>query len=219
VGVSAITTFTTPYMIKYSDKFSGLITKILPENWITTLQSYSAGAQSLQTEKAWKRVIKSYTAIVLINSIFAIAIILLSRKFLLPFLNRILQNSFISTLTGFIISLILIIPFLWGITIKRPDSIAYKELWTKTKYNRGPVLVLEILRLIAGFLIIGLLVDKFFSAGVALLILVPVVFIVLLVFSKQIKKFYNRLERRFLSNLGIDNSIQMNSADGDKKKE
>ena len=54
VGASAITTFTTPYMIKYSEPFYNLIERILPARWIKKLNKYSAGAESIQAESDWK---------------------------------------------------------------------------------------------------------------------------------------------------------------------
>ncbi|HEV2831763.1 MAG TPA: cation:proton antiporter, partial [Hanamia sp.] len=50
VGASAITTFTTPYMIKFSPKFYNFIERILPEKWIKALSNYSSSTQSIQAE-------------------------------------------------------------------------------------------------------------------------------------------------------------------------
>jgi CPA2 family monovalent cation:H+ antiporter-2 len=52
-----------------------------------------------------------------------------------------------------------------------------------------------------GLLLIGFWVNMFFNAKVALLIAVPVIILVLLLFSKRIQNFYQRIEGRFLSNL------------------
>src|ERR1044071_1807229 len=40
VGASAITTFTTPYLIKFSEPFYNFLEKFLPQRWITRLNSY-----------------------------------------------------------------------------------------------------------------------------------------------------------------------------------
>ena len=55
VGVSAITTFTTPYLIKASPGFYKVLVRILPSGWITTLNNYSSGTQKLQTESNMKK--------------------------------------------------------------------------------------------------------------------------------------------------------------------
>ena len=54
VGVSAITTFTTPYMIKYSDNFSSFLERILPNRWILYLNAYSSSTQTIQAESKWR---------------------------------------------------------------------------------------------------------------------------------------------------------------------
>jgi CPA2 family monovalent cation:H+ antiporter-2 len=92
---------------------------------------------------------------------------------------------------------------------KKPNGTAYKELWLINKYNRGPLLVLEISRNIVGLLLIGFWVNMFFPAKIALLIAVPVITIVLLFFSKRIQGFYQRIEGRFLSNLHARESMEI----------
>ncbi|MGV8094544.1 MAG: cation:proton antiporter [Mangrovibacterium sp.] len=201
VGASAITTFTTPYMIKYSTQFYTLIEKMLPKKWLNVLNTYSVSTRTIQTERGWKKVLRSYATIVLTNGTILIALIFLSERFLLPFLHDMIKSDMISSIIGLVISFAIVSPFLWGVMAKRLNYIAYRELWVNQKYNRGPLLVLEFLRIIIGLLLIGFLVNTFFSAQIAIFVLVPVIFIVLLVFSKQIKKFYQRLEDRFLLNL------------------
>jgi CPA2 family monovalent cation:H+ antiporter-2 len=98
---------------------------------------------------------------------------------------------------------------------KKPATSAYKELWLVNKYNRGPLLVMEVSRNIIGVLLIGFWVNGFFSATVTFLIAVPVIIIVLLLFSKRIQTFYQRIEGRFLSNL----NARERSAEIQKTKE
>lgn len=201
VGASAITTFTTPYMIKFSESFYNFLVKILPAKWVTALNNYSSGTQHIQAESSWKVVLKSYATIVVTNGIVLLALFLLSIKFLTPFLSTHIENSFVRSFAGLIITLSVSSPFLWALMAKKPDIVAYKELWLVSKYNRGPLLILEIARNIIGVLLIGFWVDSFFSTKIAVLLVVPVIIIVLLLFSRRIQHFYQRIEGRFLSNL------------------
>jgi CPA2 family monovalent cation:H+ antiporter-2 len=201
VGASAITTFTTPYMIKFSEPLYNYLMKILPKRWVTALNNYSSGTQHIQAESNWKVVLKSYAKIVVTNGIILLAIILLSLKVLVPFLNSNLENAFARSLTGLTITLAACAPFLWALMTKKPANTAYKELWLVSKYNRGPLLVLEVSRNITGLLVIGFCVNTFFNTPTALLIAVPLITIGLFYFSKRIQKFYQRIEGRFISNL------------------
>jgi CPA2 family monovalent cation:H+ antiporter-2 len=201
VGASAVTTFTTPYMIRFSEPVYLFIQKVLPQKIITRLNNYSSGTQHIQAESNWKVVIKSYVNIAITNGIVLLAIILISINFLIPFLNRNIAEPMIKSLVGLVITLGISAPFLWALMAKKPNGTAYKELWLVSKYNRGPLLMLEIGRNILGLLLIGFWVNMFFNAKVALLIAVPVIILVLLLFSKRIQDFYQRIEGRFLSNL------------------
>lgn len=201
VGASAITTFTTPYMIRFSEPFYNFIVKILPGKWVVALNNYSASTQHIQAESNWKVVLKSYANIMITNGIILLAIVLLAINFLIPFLNAHIENDLVRHLAGLIISLGVSAPFLWAVVTKKPDNAAYKELWLVNKYNRGPLLVLEIARNIIGILLVGFWVNTFFSARIALLVAVPIIIIVLFLFSKRIQAFYLRIEGRFLSNL------------------
>jgi monovalent cation:H+ antiporter-2, CPA2 family len=201
VGASAITTFTTPYMIKFSEPFYNLIIRTLPKKWIILLNNYSSSTQKIQAESNWKVVFKTYATIIATNGIVLLALVLLSLKFLIPFLNTHIENGIFKSILGLLISLGVAAPFLWALMAKRPDTVAYKELWLDKKYNRGPLLVLEISRNIIGLLLIGFWVDRLFSAKVAILVAVPAIIIILILFSTRIQRFYQRIEGRFLSNL------------------
>lgn len=209
VGASAITTFTTPYMIRFSEPAYNLIVKALPAKSVIALNNYSSSAQHIQAESNWKIVMKSYANIAITNGIVLLALLLISLNFLIPFLNENIQGTLVKSLVGLIITLGISAPFLWALMAKKPNGTAYKELWLINKYNRGPLLVLEISRNIVGLLLIGFWVNMFFPAKIALLIAVPVITIVLLFFSKRIQGFYQRIEGRFLSNLHARESMEI----------
>jgi CPA2 family monovalent cation:H+ antiporter-2 len=204
VGASAITTFTTPYMIKYSDKLYLFLESVLPQKWQVNLNNYSINTQTIQTDKTWKKVFRSYLSLVITNTVLILTIIFLSLEFLFPFIRDFIQNDIVTRLVGLFIILGLISPFLWGLMAKRLQNNAYKTLWANKKYNRGPLVVVEIVRIFLGFAIVGFLVDKIFSTIAAIFVLVPAIFIILIIFSKLIRKFYQRLERRFLHNLNSE---------------
>ncbi len=204
VGASAITTFTTPYLIKYSEKTYFIIEKLLPQKWLLAINKYSHTTQTIQTERNWEKVLKSYGSIVLINGVIAVALILLSLNLLIPFLKSTFDNAIVVKILSLVVPLSLIFPFLWGVVARKPRNIAYKGLWTNKKYSRGPLLLIEIARVIIGLLIIGFLVKEIFPAGITALVLIVLIVIALIVFSKQLNKYYNRIENRFFSNLNSD---------------
>ncbi|MEO6893397.1 MAG: cation:proton antiporter [Ginsengibacter sp.] len=201
VGASAITTFTTPYMIKLSEPFFHFIERIMPAKWLSGLNSYSSSAQNIQAESRWKTVMMSYMKIIVTNGIILLALMLITVKFFIPILDKNIDNNLLRSLIALVATLGVAAPFLWALMAKKPDKTAYKELWLQKKYSRGPLLILEISRVVAGILLIGFWVDRLFTTTIAILVAVPVIVIILILFSNKIKFFYHRLEDRFLSNL------------------
>lgn len=201
VGASAITTFTTPYFIKFSERLYYFLLRILPRKFVRRIENYSSGTQKIQAESTWKKVLGSYVKIVLINAFILLALSLLAFNILLPFLHNKLENIVNPGIVTLIILLGLGTPFLWALMSKKPDSLAYRELWLDEKYNKGPLLIIEILRVLIGILLIGFWVDRMISAKVSVLLVVPLAIGLLYLFSKRIQRFYHRIEGSFLSNL------------------
>ncbi|MFT4156228.1 cation:proton antiporter [Parafilimonas sp.] len=201
VGASAITTFTTPYLIKYSEPFYNFLLRILPKKFVTAIENYSSGTQKIQAESAWKKVLRSYVKIVFTNAFILLTLSLLALNVLLPFFE---ENMAGRTWPG-IVSLIILLasgaPFLWALITRKPDSLAYRELWLDEKYSKGPLLIIEIIRILIGIGLIGFWVDRLISAKASVVLIMPVAIGFLYLFSKKIQQFYHRIERSFLSNL------------------
>ena len=208
VGASAITTFTTPYLIKSSDALNRYIEKMLPARFLAAINRYSSSTQTIQAKSDWNIVIKSYANIALTNGIIILAMAFLSINFLAPFLNEHLENSFTAGLITLIVSLGAGAPFLWALMAKRPDSRAYRQLWLDKKFNHGPLLMLELVRYALGVLLLGFWVDQLLSTKIAILIAVPSAILVYYLLSRRIQSFYDRLESRFLKNLNARETAQ-----------
>ncbi len=201
VGVSAITTFTTPYLIKFSEPFYHWLVKVIPPKYLTKINKYSSNTQSIQAENSWQTILKNYGRIMGINGIIIIAIYLLFSRFIIPAINENLDSNDIKNIIGNALPILFILPFLWALMVKRPNSSSYKELWTKTKYNRGPLLILEIARFAVGIGILGFFLDRFASTRISFFITIPVSVVLIIIFSKKLNRFYNRIEKRFITNL------------------
>lgn len=212
VGASAITTFTTPYLIKASEPLSKFLERILPSKWMRNLNTYSVSTQNIKAESGWKPVLQSYGKIIASNAIVLIMLFYISLNFIRPWIDGQFQGTLAEDVIGVILSLAVAAPFLWALMARRPLNLAYKELWLEKRYSRGPLLLIEISRIVIGVLYIALMVFAFFSTQVATLIAVPVVIIVLFIFGQRIQKFYDRIEVRFLTNLNAREA----AADADK---
>lgn len=208
VGVSVITTFATPYMIKLSGPLNGFIERILPQKWLNSLTRYSTGAQHINAESDWQIVLKSFVQIVLINSVILIAIILLFKNIVEPAMW--IGGTFGSILTA-LLALACMSPFLWNLTTKKISKPSYTQLWLN-KYNRGPIVALEILRVAIGIILLGALFLQLFSTFTALLIAFIIMLVSGFIFSRKLHAFSVRIENRFMSNLHIrENTMNVKS--------
>ena len=204
VGASAITTFTTPYLIKYSDHFYGFLERILPNKWLQAIDRYSASSQIIQAESDWKKFYKSYLSTLMINGIILLALILIGTQFLLPFLNRIFENHLISAVISAVIILSVSSSFLWALIFKMPKNVAYRDLWNNENYKNGPILAMAAARILLAFTLVAYFIYTIFSPYFSfwLILLFIVIVLVAVVFvSQYARKRYERFEARFMENL------------------
>lgn len=194
VAVSVVTTFTTPYMIRLSDPMYKLIEKRMPTKWLNSLERYALGAQKVDEENAWKKLLRLYILNVTVFSVVIITIILFGTRFLfnlMPF-----ESSKIITA---IVSLVVLAPFLWALAFRRLNREVYGAIWMRP-LERGPLVALLLSRVALAVFYIGFLFNQLFSPTAAV-IGVTITVVVLFIFRKKIKNFYGKIELRFLSNL------------------
>ncbi|UYQ91803.1 cation:proton antiporter [Chitinophaga horti] len=198
VAVSALTTFTTPYFIKYAEPFYNWLEAALPEKWSSALKRYSSGAQSISVVSDWQRVLRGYIVNVLIYSVILLAITLVASSYLRPWVERNLAGNGYATIATVALALLVMSPFLWALAVRQVHSDTTAKLWQQSKY-RGPIAILRTSRLLVAVFFVGFVVDQFFAFYVALLATLGILGILLL-FTKKIQRFYDKLENRFISN-------------------
>jgi len=200
VGASAITTFSTPYMIKYSDNFYNVIEKVVPKKWQETINSYSSRTDNAKSESETRKLIKRLLIIIVVNVILALSIIILFSRILLPILSETMSGILpeIIVLVG---GLLLSAPFLWALMLKIPKDISSVELIKDETYNRRKLLVLEVVRFVLAIVFIGYFANKCFGTIIAVFVVVPIAFLLIISFRKYLKKLYIAVEKRFVFNL------------------
>src|SRR5687768_11845203 len=202
VAVSAISTFTTPYLITFSGPLHNAFEKFFPEQWVSAINRYSSGTQQLSGISDWNKLLRSYVMNFIVHSVILIGIILLSRDYLYPFILRTVEKDVSApTIITVIIILLLMAPFLWALAIRRIQKEAYSHLWLNRKLNRGPLIALELLRITVAIFHVGFLLSIFFSTSIGILIATVTMVIAIFLFRRKLQAFYDRLEKRFLYNL------------------
>ncbi|GEL11571.1 transporter, CPA2 family [Flavobacterium glycines] len=195
VAVSAVTTFTTPFMVKMAVPFSVYLEKELPRKWTKRIARYSANAQAIRSVSTWQVVIRAHLLQILLHTIIITSIILMSSKFVLP----LVENSKFGNAIAALITMIIISPFLWALSLRRVAVKEVDQLFEEKRY-RGPILMLFFFRMALAVFYIGFLLNIFFSPVIAFFALVTAIVIYLL-FPKKLHEQYHKIESHFLTNL------------------
>ena len=195
VAVSAITTFTTPFLIKYAEPFSEILVQKLPRRWVRRIDRYSANAQAIHSVSTWQVVIRAHLLQIILHTIIITSIILMSSKFILP----LVENSKFGNTLAALITMVAISPFLWALSLRRVAVKEVDQLFEEKKY-RGPILMLFFFRMGLAVFYIGFLLNIFFSPVIAFFALVTAI-VIYLFFPKKLHEQYHKIESHFLTNL------------------
>jgi CPA2 family monovalent cation:H+ antiporter-2 len=195
VAVSAVTVFTTPFMIKYSLPFSEYAAHKLPRKWTKRIERYSASTQAIKTVSLWQSVINAFLIQVIVLVVIIIAVIILSSQYILPIVN----DYHLGSPIGALITLVILSPFLWALAFRRVATKEVEELMHDRK-SRGPLTMLFFIRILLSIFFIGLLLNIFFSPQIALIVLIIAIGIYL-AFQRKLHTQYHKIENHFLANL------------------
>jgi CPA2 family monovalent cation:H+ antiporter-2 len=201
VAVSAITTFTTPYLIKSSEPFYRFLERQMPQKWVAGINRYSTSTAGITTMSDWKVLLKAYTFNTIIHSVILIAIIFAGARYLQPFITEHIISGNNGIIISLVVSLIVMAPFLWALAIRRIERKAHAHLWLNKKYTRGPLISLEILRISLAIFAVGFLIFQFYSTWASISIALALIVLGMTIFSRKLQAFYDRMEHRFLYNL------------------
>ncbi len=201
VAASTFTTFSTPFLIKASTPVYHSLAKILPRKWINSIDKYSSSSQQLSSYSEWRELLNGYLVNSLVHTVLIGGLIFLSRNFFVPFINESVQNEIVGKIVAVGITLLLMLPSIWALSIRRIKREAYSNLWLNGKLNRGPLIAIEIARIVLAALLVAVLIHLYFSISIAIIIAVGSMAIAITFFNVKLQVFYDRVEKRFLSNL------------------
>lgn len=200
VAVSVITTFLTPYMIRFAEPASNFVDVHLPQKWRKFLMHYASGSQTMNHESLWKKLIFALVRITMVYSIISVAIIAIAFRFLVPLCHDALPGVWGSLLAAVII-ILFISPFLRAIMIKKNHSVEFVTLWRDSRGNRAPLVATIVLRILLAVSFVMFVIGGLFKVSVGLVLGVAVLLVIVMILSRQLKKQSIMIERTFFQNL------------------
>ena len=205
VSVSILTTFVTPYMIKGATPFYNWLDPKLPERVKSRLEDYSSHAQSGENNRLSIQTFlrKHLTNVLLYGAILA-AISLLSIGVLRPALDRLFSGLQIpqiwSRLVGLLGTLALMSPFLWAVTVKNVNRRTIKEMFDTYRFSQAVVIPVLVLRYFVALFAVGTVVAGYVDVAVGFLMVIAVIVLAVVLFSRKADGFYGQIEERFTKN-------------------
>ena len=205
VAVSVITTFLTPYMIRFATPVYNNLEHRLPNKLINSLNSLSMGNhQHPHGQNLWKKLLTQMTINTVVYSILTSATIVMMFTFVLPFMRGIMPgwelHWYANGVTG-VLTVLVIAPFLRAMVMKKNRSPEFRALWAESSRNRMPLIFTIVVRAIIAIAFIFYICNFLSRFTNALMITIGVIVILLIIFSRWVKHRSITLERLFVQNL------------------
>lgn len=210
IAVSAVTTFTTPYMIRYSEPVYMWMERRLPQRFLARLNAYEQAMNNSGREAIWMIVLKNYGPFILLNTVVTIAITLIFSKGISPIVLSMFDNDFLARVFLTVLTLVICSPFLYAIVFKNPkkkSAVAAASLLRLHRLQFGIVAF----RAVGGIILIEVIINQFARTKVIPLMILIATPLIIYAFRGWIEKLYGRVERRFLQNLNAKDLAEMAS--------
>lgn len=203
VAVSVITTFLTPYMIRFATPCYSLMERHLSPRVIAVLNGITLSRPATSAARSkWKSLLAQMATNTVIYSILSVAVIFLMFTFFLPFIRHLLAGwHWTANFICGLFTVIVMSPFLRAMVMKKNHSREFKALWAESRKNRLPLIFTVIVRVAVACSFVFYVCNYLSRFTNALMITIAVAVIVLIVLSRGLKFESIKMERMFVQNL------------------
>lgn len=205
VSVSVLTTFVTPYMIRAAlPAYNGLYPRI-PQRVKESLDHYSGSFSSSGHEKKIRQFLRKQLAGIVLHGSILAALALVSASWLKPLLNTMLVDadgapSFWGNLLGVALTLVIMSPFLWAVLVKNVNRERIRKLLEVYNHSQVVVIPIMLLRYFIALAFVGYVLATYFHIAAGLLVVLALLAVLALLYSRRAIGFYHRIEDRFVTN-------------------
>ena len=201
VAVSVITTFLTPYMIRLAPPVYNVLEPHLPSRLIRAMNHFSTSHPNTTEQSLWKRLLAQMVLNTLVYSILSMAVVAIVFMLLAPMLHHLLgEHWYVNALTG-LVAVILIAPFLRAMVMKKNHSDEFRTLWRESNRNRPALIFTILVRLVVAVAFVFYICQRLTNFAPALMLTLGLLAMVVIIFSRSIKRRSILLERLFINNL------------------
>lgn len=206
VAVSVITTFLTPYMIRFAIPCYQFLEHRLPPRVTKVLNNITLGNHShtsvSNTRALWRSLLSQMALTTAIYSIISVSVLLLMLTFFLPFIRHMLTGwHWTANFICGTITVVLMSPFLRAIVMKKNHSDELRALWHENILNRVAIVLLILIKVAIACSFVFYLCNYLSRFTDTVMLSIAMILVFMMVFSPSIKRNSIRLERLFMKNL------------------
>ena len=200
VAVSVVTTFTTPFIIRLSDPAYHRINRLIPKRMKALLARYSAGSQTVNSEREWMSLLKKSLLNLFIYCVLLGGVVWISSSYYSPFVEERFEG-FAGKLIATTTTILFMTPLLWGLAVRHLNRRLFVPLWNDPRFNHGLLVSLIVLRILLALMFVLTVVAHLSSYRWGALMAFAILLLLLALFWRRIKRGYLRFEQRFFTNL------------------
>lgn len=203
VAVSVITTFLTPYMIRFAAPFYTFLESHLDTRVISMLNNITLSRPNdKKNESNWRSLLRQMGINTAVYSILSIAVIFLMLTFVHPFIIHLVPRwPLLANIICGLLTVLCMSPFLRAMVMKKNHSEEFKALWRSSRINHLPLLFTILVRMVIAGGFVFYVCHHLTHFANALIIMIALVVVVVMILSRSLKKSSIRLERLFVLNL------------------
>ncbi len=192
LGVAITTTFTTPYLIRFSDPLGKWLEEKIP---LRFRQSQDHRKPSAKERMSLRSSLAKLGSRLLLNSVIALGFIFASDQWLRPLLEENLESRALAHFVSGLLTFLFAAPFIWGAAMGR---VSHEHLGGR---DRRLFLLALGFRFLVGVALLEIFLTAFLPASLALVGVVVVLLLVLYFSPSAITRLYAQLESQFVENL------------------
>lgn len=203
VAVSVITTFLTPYMIRFANPFYTYLESHLDTKVISILNNITLSRpRDRGSESNWRALLRQMAINTAIYSTLSVAVIFIMFTFVHPFIIHLFPGwGWTANLLCGLITVLCMSPFLRAMVMKKNHSEEFKALWHSSRINHLPLVFTILVRMIIAAAFVFYVCHHLSHFANALMIMIALALVVVMILSRSLKHSSIRLERLFVLNL------------------
>ena len=211
VAVSVITTFLTPFIMRLSGPAERLINKHMSPGIKLFLDNYAERKSTVTESSLWKSYLRKVTSTMLLSGVVTTFIYLIHFQAISPFVlskatwfESMLGEEY-SLMMMKIFSLVIVLsvasPFIYNISSRHRVNKDTQTLWNSGNHQKAWLVGLQLLRLLIGLGFVSYAIIRIFTLTTGMLVSISLLLIIVIMFSRIVRKRSRNLKERFNHNL------------------